>query len=159
MRAGRKRPGRGFLQQFRWDLRLVWMNIIIGDDERWPDSGYILEVKLIGYADGQDVESERKERIKRKKESEVAQSCLTLCDPMDCCLPGSSVHGILQAIVLEWIAIPFSRGSSWPRDWTRVSRIVDRRFTVRATREVQKRTLFPQGILKPNFAIVRVEKQ
>ena len=71
-----------------------------------------MEVKLIGYADGQDVESERKERIKRKKESEVAQSCLTLCDPMDCCLPGSSVHGILQAIVLEWIAIPFSRGSS-----------------------------------------------
>ena len=40
--------------------------------------------------------------------SEVAQSCLTLCDPMDCSLPGSSVHGILQAIVLEWIAIPFS---------------------------------------------------
>ena len=63
MKAGRKRPGRGFLQQFRWDLRLVWINIIIGDDERWPDSEYILEVKLIGFADGQDVESERKERI------------------------------------------------------------------------------------------------
>ena len=46
--------------------------------------------------------------------SEVAQSCPTLCDPMDCSLPGSSVHGILQAIVLEWIAIPFSRGSSGP---------------------------------------------
>ena len=39
----------------------------------------------------------------------------TLCDPMDCSLPGSSVHGIFQAIVLEWIAISFSRGSSWPR--------------------------------------------
>ena len=44
----------------------------------------------------------------RKKESEVAQSCLTLCDPMDCSLPGSSVHGIFQARVLEWVAISFS---------------------------------------------------
>jgi len=54
----------------------------------------------------------------------VAQSCLTLCNPMDYSLPGSSVHGIFQAIVLEWIAISFSRGSSQPRDRTRVSRIV-----------------------------------
>ena len=46
------------------------------------------------------------------KWSEVAQSCPTLCDPMDCSLPGSSVHGIFQARVLEWIAISFSRGSS-----------------------------------------------
>ena len=46
----------------------------------------------------------------------VAQSCPTLCDPMDCSPPGSSVHGILQARVLEWIAIPFSSGSSQPRD-------------------------------------------
>ena len=72
----------------------------------------------------------------RESESEVAQSCLTLCDPMDCSLPGSSVHGIFQARVLEWIAISFSRASSQPRDWTQVSRIVDRRFTVWATREV-----------------------
>ena len=55
------------------------------------------------------------------KWSEVAQSCPTLCDPMDCSLPGSSVHGILQARILEWIAISFSRGSSWPRDQTLVS--------------------------------------
>ena len=68
--------------------------------------------------------------------SEVVQSYLTLCDPMDCSLPGSSVHGIFQAIVLEWIAISLSRGSSRPRDWTQVSRIVDRRFTIWATREV-----------------------
>ena len=45
-------------------------------------------------------------------ESEVAQSCLTLCDPMDCSPPGFSVHGIFQARVLEWVAISFSRGSS-----------------------------------------------
>ena len=67
---------------------------------------------------------------RKGKESEVAQSCLTLCDPMDCSLPGSSVHGIFQAIVLEWIAISFSSGSSLPRDRTQVYHIVDRRFTV-----------------------------
>ena len=67
---------------------------------------------------------------KVESESEVAQSCPTLCDPMDCSLPGSSVHGIFQARVLEWIAISFSRGSSQPKDRTQVSRIVDRRFTV-----------------------------
>ena len=54
-----------------------------------------------------------------------------------CSLPCSSVHGTFQAIVLEWVAISLSSGSSRPRDWTRVSRIVDRRLTVWATREVQ----------------------
>ena len=49
---------------------------------------------------------------------------------MDCSLPGSSVHGIFQAIVVEWITISFSRGSSQPRDRTQVSRIVDRHFTI-----------------------------
>ena len=51
----------------------------------------------------------------------VAQACPTLCDPMDCRPPGSSVYGILQARILEWVAIPFSRGSSQPRDRTQVS--------------------------------------
>ena len=69
-------------------------------------------------------------------ESEVTQSCLTRCDPMDCSLPGSSVHGIFQARVLEWIVISFSSGSSRPRNGTQVSRIVDRSFTIWATREV-----------------------
>ena len=54
-------------------------------------------------------------------ESEVAQSCLTLRDPMDGSLQSSSIHGISQARVLGWVAISFSRGSSPPRDWTRVS--------------------------------------
>ena len=60
----------------------------------------------------------------------VAQSYLTLCDPMDCSPPGSSVRGILQARRLEWVAIPFSRGSSRPRDGTQVSRIVGKYFTI-----------------------------
>ena len=51
----------------------------------------------------------------------VAKWCLTLCDPMDCSLPGSSVHGIFQARILEWVAIPYSRASSRPRGWTHFS--------------------------------------
>ena len=49
------------------------------------------------------------------------QLCSSLCRPMDCSLPGTSVHGIFQARILEWVAITFFRGSSWPRDWTWVS--------------------------------------
>ena len=73
--------------------------------------------------------------------SEVAQSCPALCDPMDYNLSGSSVHGIFQAIALEWIAISFSSWSSQPRDRTQVSLIVDRHFTVWATREVSVKWL------------------
>ena len=69
-----------------------------------------------------------------ESESKVAQSCPTLCNPMDCSLPDSSIHGIFQARVLEWVAISFSRGSSWPSDWTRVSLIAGRRLTIWATR-------------------------
>ena len=61
---------------------------------------------------------------------EVAQLCPILCDPMDCSLPGSFIHWIFQARVLEWVAISFSRGSSRPRYRTQVSCIVGRRFTV-----------------------------
>ena len=71
----------------------------------------------------------------RKKESDVAQSCLTLCNPMDCSLPGLSIHGVLQARILEWVTISFSRGSSWSRDQNQVSRIGWRRFNLWATRE------------------------
>ena len=67
--------------------------------------------------------------------SEVAQSCPTLCDPMDSSPPGSTVHGIFQARILEWATISFSRGSSQPRDQTQVSRTTGRRFTICATKE------------------------
>ena len=78
-----------------------------------------------------------------ESESEVAQLCPTLCDPMDCSLPGSSVHGILQARILEWVAISFSRGSSQHRDQTRVSRVAGRRFNLWATREARDQTCIP----------------
>ena len=60
----------------------------------------------------------------------IAQLCQTLCDPMDCSLPDSCVHGISQARILESVAIPFSRGYSQPRDRMPVSRITGRFFTI-----------------------------
>ena len=65
--------------------------------------------------------------------AKLLQLCPTLCNPMDCSPPSSSVCEILQARILEWVAIPFSRGSSQPRDWTWVSFIAGRFFTIWAT--------------------------
>ena len=71
----------------------------------------------------------------KNPESEVAQSCPTLCNSMDCSAPGPLVQGIFHARILEWVAIPFSRRPSRPRDWTQVSHIVGRCLTVWATKE------------------------
>ena len=65
----------------------------------------------------------------------VSKSCPTLCDAMDCSPVGSSVHGILQERILEWVSISFSKGSSQPRNWTQVSCIAGRFFTNWAMRE------------------------
>ena len=73
--------------------------------------------------------------------SEVAQSCLTLCNAMDCSLPLSSIHGLLQARVPEWVAISSSRASSQPKDWTQVSCTADRCFTLWGNREALMRRL------------------
>ena len=72
----------------------------------------------------------------KQRERELAQSCPTLCNPMDCCPPGSLVHGIFQAWILEWVAIPFFRGSSRPRDQTPVSCTAGRFFTIWTSKEV-----------------------
>ena len=71
----------------------------------------------------------------------VAQPCPTLCNRMDCRLPGSSVHGILQQRILEWVTIPFSRGSSQTRDKTQVFCIAGRFFIIWATRVTLLHTL------------------
>ena len=95
-------------------------------DDEFPDFSLLFYPRQTGSqnnARGMDSKNSQHEH-------EVAQSCPTLYYPMDYSLPGSSVHGIFQAIVLEWIAISFSRGSSQPRDQTQVSNIIDRRFTV-----------------------------
>ena len=67
------------------------------------------------------------------------------CNSMDCSLLRSSVHGIFQARVLEWVAISFSRGSSWPRDWTQVSCTEGRHFTTWAPREVLQGSSWPRN--------------
>ena len=101
----------------------------------------------------------------------VTQSCPTLLPPyglwwlsmrVACSLPGSSVHAIFQARILEWVAIPFSRGFSWPRDQTWVSCIAGRLFTVWTTRKVScllgdgyltfKTHFFPTNILFWKFS-------
>ena len=74
--------------------------------------------------------------------NEVARSCPTLCDPLDCSLPGSSIHGIFQVRVLEWVAISFSRGPSRPRDRTQVSHIADRCFTALPSEPPGKPTVY-----------------
>ena len=81
----------------------------------------------------------------------VTQSCLTLCDLMDCSLPGSSVHGILQAEILQWVAISFSRVSSQPRDCTLVSCIAGRSFTVWAPREAQRKEIWTHAVTRTNL--------
>ena len=81
----------------------------------WPGE-FHGQRSLAGYSPWGRKESDMTERLSlhfihhSESESEVAQSCLTLCDPMDCSLPSSSVHGILQARILEWVAICFSSG-------------------------------------------------
>ena len=91
----------------------------------------------------------------------AVQSRPTLCDPTDCSLPGSSVHGILQAGILEWVAMPSSRGFSQPREQIQVSCIAGRFFTIWATREAQNRHIFPylgnitaSQLIKYNFRIM-----
>ena len=80
----------------------------------------------------------------------LTQSCLTLCNPIDCSLPGSSVHGILQAIILVWVAMPFSRGTSWPMNWTMVSCIAGR-FHIWATREACNRICFCYSVTQSSM--------
>ena len=77
-----------------------------------------------------------------ESESGVAQSCLTLCDPMDSSPPNSSIHGIFQARARERVVIFFSKGSSWPRDQTQVSHIAGRRFAIWATSEAGRADMY-----------------
>ena len=84
---------------------------------------------------------------------EVAQSCLTLCDPMDCSLPGSSLHRILQARILEWVAISFSRGSSRLRDRTQISCTAGRHFNLWVTSLTQLPPLMSSSQSFPNTKV------
>ena len=81
----------------------------------------------------------------------VTQLCLTLCNPRDCTPPGFSVHGILQARILECVAIPFSRGPFQPRDWTSGSCMSGEFFTVWATREAKNMGVGSLSLLQGIF--------
>ena len=82
----------------------------------------------------------------------VTQSCLSLCNPMD-----YTVHGILQARILEWVAISFSRGSSQPRDRTQVYHIAGRFFTSWAIREAQSYEVIKKGLSNAMIYILKIQ--
>ena len=85
----------------------------------------------------QNIQSPPDSKVKMK-----VKSLSRFVTPVDCSLPDSTIHGIFQVRILEWDAISFSRGSSQPRDWTQVSCIANRRFTVWVTSEAYKRDNF-----------------
>ena len=147
----RKRRGQ---QRMRWldgitdsmDMSLSKFRKIVKDREAWHTavhwvtksqtwlSDWTVTNASLGFPSGSDdidLPTVQDEKVKVK----VAQSCPTLCDPMDYNLPGSSVHGNLQTRILEWVDYPFSSVSSWPRNWTRVSCIVSGFFTSWVTME------------------------
>ena len=101
------------MQIFAYCLLLLirWFNLV-------PNSATEFESKTFMIMDSS---SSTTDYLLFESESVSLSMCPTLCDPRDCSLPGSSVHGILQTRILEWIVMPSSRGSSWPRDWTHIS--------------------------------------
>ena len=88
----------------------------------------------------------------------VTQSCPSLCDPMDCSPPGSSVHEIFQARILEWVAISFSRGSSQPRDGTQVTCTAGRLFIKWATREAYREWYMAVDLQKQDKSVRTVHR-
>ena len=89
----------------------------------------------------------------------IAQLCPTLCSSVDCSPPGFSAHGILQTRILEWVAMPFFRGYSKPRDWVQVSWIVGRFFTVWATSTTCKifESAWPIAVVHNSYIFVQLD--
>ena len=134
MHLGIKHPSlEGKVSDLTWDVSSEWRR---GGRTKWQGGTfgfrkrYNLTCPAQSWKNGNDCWSHENIAL-------VSQSCPVFFDRMDYSPPSSSVHEILQARILEWVAIPFSRGSSRARDWTQVSRIAGRFFTVWATREAQ----------------------
>ena len=88
----------------------------MGNDLSKAEKHYLQLLRHLLQTARVQVKEEQLTQLLSESESEVTQSCPTLCDPMDCSLPGFSVHGIFQARILEWGAISFSKRSAQPRD-------------------------------------------
>ena len=120
-------------KQTNHDVKRTWIDTLPEKTCRWPT----IQEKVLNTTNYQGNAMKitvmyHLTAVRMKLKMKVAQSCPTLCDPI-----AYTVHGILQARILEWVAVPFSRGSSQPRDWTQVSHIVGGFFTSWATREAQ----------------------
>ena len=103
--------------------------------QSWGSIGYTSTINRWIYQLSTDEWLWRTSDLKVKVQVLVTQSRPTLCNPTDCSPTGTSVHGIFQARILEWVAMPSSRGSSQPRDQTRISLIAGRFFTIWARKE------------------------
>ena len=86
----------------------------------------------------------------------VALLCPTLCDPMDCSLQGSSIHGIFQTRILEWVAISYSRESSQTRDWTQVSQHCRQLLIIWSTREPDKLNVMIKLHMRVNLIVTPI---
>ena len=133
---GVERPG---LCEQGWDYStgFMWWSALTGSWHDCKMSTYT--IKLNGFYCSSVAETKGTRRDSCALNCEKCQSLshVQLCNSMNCYKPGSSVHRILEARILEWVAIPFTRGSSWPRDQTLVSCIVGRFFTAWTAREAQ----------------------
>ena len=128
------------------DIWIIWMTRS-SHVQKWGGVAFLAPWVKAACGPFDDLKERLGLRVKHKGEkctcTKSLQSCPTLCDVMDCSPPGSSVHGILQARILEWLAMPFSRGSFQPRDRTWVSCIAGRFFTIWATRQAPTRQASP----------------
>ena len=130
------------LATFLQTLEIINLGIIMKHDYRNPKVNYNHRyISMNNIIDGRRHSLRGRwkhlQEVKKKQWNSVAKLCSTLWDPVDCGTRGSFVHGISQSRILEWVAISFFRESSRPRDWTWVSCITGRFFTVWATRETR----------------------